>query len=126
MGVAAGAEHLGPAHAESVIGLDGDVLLRDRLVKTRPAGTGIELGTGIKQRRAATDTAVHAGLVVVPKLAAEGALGAFLAGNIELFLGELLFPVGIGFLDLVHGHDSFLRSVRLDFHNPHRFGAGDG
>jgi hypothetical protein len=101
MGVTLAAHHLDPAHAVAVIGFGFDVFFAHRRVETRPAGAGIELSGRAEQLVAAADTPVGAIFVVVPIGAGERALGAFLARDRELLVGQLLFPLVVGFFDLI-------------------------
>src|SRR5512134_44081 len=100
---AARAVHLRAAHEVARVLLRLDRVGRDRLPVGRPAGPGVELVRRAKQRLAAADATVHALLVVVPVLPAERALGAVLARNAVLLVGELLAPLGVGLDDLLDG-----------------------
>jgi two-component system, NarL family, response regulator LiaR len=84
---------LGPLHEEAVVGAQLDVLEVGRLGEAGPAGAGVELGLGGEQLGAAADAAVHAGALLVHVGAAEGPLGAALAGHLELLRGQLLPPL---------------------------------
>ena len=53
-------------------------------------------GLGPEQLGAAAGTAVDAGPVLVPQLAGEGTLGAFLAEDAVLLGGQLGTPFGVG------------------------------
>src|SRR5262249_2518067 len=76
----------------------------DRRRERRPAGAGIEFGARGEQRRAAADARVRALRVVVPILAGERTLRAFLARDLELLRRQLRLPFGFGLDDLVdHG-----------------------
>src|SRR5690554_527887 len=56
MAAAAGTGNLGANHTMTEVRCLGDVFLHCRLVEARPATTGIELGRGIEQQAATTDT----------------------------------------------------------------------
>src|SRR5712671_6490838 len=97
--VALGAEDLGTAHEHAVVVFGGDVFLRGRGREAGPAGAGIELFVAAEERGTAADAAVDALLVVVPVLPGEGALGALLARDGELFGCQILLPLGIALDD---------------------------
>ena len=56
----------------------------DRIEKGGPAAAAVKLRRTLVQRCIAAGTRVHAGLVVLVKLASTGHLGAFLAEHTEL------------------------------------------
>src|SRR6185503_14261852 len=101
--VATRAQHLGALREPAVVLLLRDVLLRHRLEEARPAGAGVELGLGAEERQAAAGALVHARVLGGVVLAGEGALGAVLAHDLVLLLGELGLPLGVGLDDLFHG-----------------------
>ena len=76
---------------QRTVGLLAHPVLRHRRVERRPAGAGIELGVRGEQRRSAADAAIGSLRVVVPVLAGERALGAFLARD-PVLLGSQLRP----------------------------------
>src|SRR6202040_3174234 len=65
----------------------------------RPARPAVEFRVRREQLLATAHAGIGAGAVLVPIFAAEGALGAFLARDVELLRRELRLPFGIGFLD---------------------------
>ena len=79
------AEHFGPHHTETGIGLCAHVVAGDRLVKTRPATPGFEFGCRREQSTGATRAVIHAGLLIVPVLTGEGSLCAVLPKHPVLF-----------------------------------------
>src|SRR5215469_7462108 len=93
--IATAAGHGSAHHAEARVAQLFYVLLRDRLPEARPAGTGLELGIGVEQRRITADAAIQTGLVVVPVLAGEGHLGAVMTGDLESVGRKLLAPLGL-------------------------------
>ena len=96
---AGGAVHLRTQHEEEAAVLFGlDVLLIYGSVEARPARAGVVLRLGAKERRAASDAAVDAFLLVIPVLAGKGPLGAMLPGDPVLLGGELLSPFLFGLL----------------------------
>ncbi|MFM1942999.1 MAG: hypothetical protein RI897_1981 [Verrucomicrobiota bacterium] len=101
VGVAAGAEDFGAAHAVAEVGLGADVFLGKGLEEAGPAGAGIEFGISGEEGEVAADAGVNAGFFVVVESAAEGAFRAFAAGDDVLFGSELLAPFGVGFDDFV-------------------------
>ena len=100
--ITARAKDFGTFHAVTVIDGFGDVVGINRFQKTRPAGAGVEFGSGTEQRQAATDAGINTGLVVVVKCPTERRLGAFAAGDSVLFRCEELAPFGVGFGDFLH------------------------
>jgi hypothetical protein len=62
-----------------------------------PSGSGVELVRALKERLVARDAAVRPLVVAVPVGTGEGALGALAAGDLVLFGGQLLAPLGVGF-----------------------------
>jgi hypothetical protein len=98
--VATRAENFGAFHPVTVVGVGDDIFLGDRLEKAGPAGAGIEFGFGRKQRQPATNAIINARLVIVVKIAAEGALGSLVASDGVLLRGQLLAPFGVRFNNL--------------------------
>lgn len=98
VGVAFGTDHFGALHAEGAVVMGGDGIGFGG-VEAGPSARGIEFSLRFEERLAAAAAGVSAGAVVVPIFSGEGAFGAFLAGDVELFGGELLAPLGFGFLD---------------------------
>jgi hypothetical protein len=112
---AVGAVHLGALHPQQAVHLGLHRIGRQRLEIAGPAGAGIVLGGSVKQRLAAADAGVGAGLLVVGVLACEGAFGRLVPGHVKSqglgpFLGEQGLPLGVGFLDL-EAHDEQLISM---------------
>src|SRR5262245_35564535 len=86
-----------PCHAVAAIGRGLDRTL-NRLVKTRPAGTALELRVGGEERLSAGRARESARTVFVVEWAGTGALRTMLAEHVELLGRERLFPFGVGFL----------------------------
>src|SRR6185437_3021183 len=86
---ALGAVNLGPTHVVARVDVGFHGIGSQRSEEARPARTGIELRVRVEQRLAAAHALVHAVLLGVPVLAGEGPFGALLAGDSELFGGEL-------------------------------------
>ena len=130
MRVALFALHLGSGHSVGAICLSFDILFVDRRPETRPAGAGIKLCVGAEECIAAAHTPVHPLFVVIPIAAGKGPLRSSLAGNLELFWRQLLFPLLFAEYNLVHGHFPFLLSgiAELDDcdHPGTRAGCPDG
>src|ERR687897_2228448 len=84
VGVAGGTAGLGADHAVAAILDAGDATVGDLAVEARPAGAGVEPGVAVEQLGVAHDTAVDAGVLVVPVLAGERPLGAGLLGDVVL------------------------------------------
>ncbi len=101
VGVAALAEHLGAHHAVAVIGLGVDAGVTGRGVKAGPAAARVVLGLGWEEGGAAAHALEGAVGFEVVVFAGEGALGAFLSGDIVLFFGQFLAPFPVGFVDFV-------------------------
>src|SRR4051794_7975336 len=96
MTVATRAKDLDAAHAVAVIRFVHDVLGSHRFEETRPAGTGIELRVGRKERQPTTNAVIDPRLFMIVKDTAERALSAFAARDLILLGGQLLAPLGIG------------------------------
>ena len=93
---AASTENLSPDHAERAIADLGDIFWGERPVEAGPAGAGVELRAGGKERQAATGTEIDAFLVVIEQVAAEGRLGPLGPQNPVGGGAKLLLPLGIG------------------------------
>src|SRR5215472_12289651 len=102
MSIAAAASHSRAHHAEGAVANLFHVLRRDRLPEAWPAGAGIELGAGVKKRRAAADAAIQTLVMLVPVLTGESHLRAVMAGNFESAGRELLLPLAFALHDLGH------------------------
>jgi hypothetical protein len=98
------AHHLGAHHAVRRVAVFLDGVSVERLEEARPSGAGLEFGLRGKQRRTTTDAFVRAVFVAVPVLTREGALGAGLAGDLELFGCEALAPLVVGLGQLFAGN----------------------
>ena len=96
---ATAADDLGATHEQAAILMLGDAFGSERGGEAGPATAGIEFGRRLEQRFAAADAAIGAGILAVPVFAAEGALGAFLAGDVVLHGRELRAPFGFGLAD---------------------------
>ncbi len=97
---AARAGNFSAAHAVSRV-----VMLRHGLRvggnhEARPAASGVELGAGVEEQRAAAGAVVVAGFVVEFERAGEGPFGALLAQDVILLGRKLRAPLGIGLDDL--------------------------
>src|SRR4029079_14246955 len=101
VGAAIATHRFGPGHPVTLV----DVLLHrvggEGLEEARPAGAGLELRVGREQRRIAAHAYVGAVVVTVPVLARERALGAGLAGDLELGRVQTLTPLRVGLGELV-------------------------
>ena len=93
--VAASAEDLGTGHAERYIAYLGDVLRGEWHVEAGPAGAGVELRAGGKERQAAAGTEIDPILVVIEQVAAEGSLGPLGPQNAVGSRAKLLLPLGV-------------------------------
>ena len=107
MRVAEAAGDGGAFHAEADVARLVDIFFGDGLVKTGPAGAGIELGIGVEQRGVATDAAKNAFGVVVGIFVGVGALGSGVARNRERFGRKLFAPLVFGFNHGGQGDDVF-------------------
>src|SRR6476620_8255865 len=99
MRAAAAALDLGPRFAETVVDQFRHVLFSDRLVKTRPSGSGIELVRRFEQRQSARGTVIRSVLVIVVVFACVRTLGSLLPHHIKLCRREQLLPFGVGLND---------------------------
>lgn len=79
------AEHFRANHAVSAVCVLNNARRINGFKVTWPSTACIKLSVRRKEGRAATDTMVNAGGPMIPELAREGALSAFLAGNVVCF-----------------------------------------
>src|ERR1700682_3422786 len=101
---AAAAMHLDPLHSVARVARRGDGARVGRTREAGPARPAVELLLGAEELRAATRAEIAAGLVIVPELAAEGALGARLSEHAGLLERQLAAPLIIALVDrVVHG-----------------------
>src|SRR5258708_263887 len=107
MGIALAALHFGARHAETAVGILGDVLLGDGSPEAGPAGARLELGIGAEQCIVAADTAVETLVVQLVIFAGEGRLSPFFAGNRELLGGELVLPFFVAFDYFFNAHSPY-------------------
>src|SRR5690606_25660719 len=91
----------GSHHSHAAVSNLFHIFAGDRPEVAGPAGAGVKLGVGTKNLVATGGTAIDALFVVIIILTAEGRLGSFLAKHKILLRRELLFPLGIRFIDLV-------------------------
>src|SRR5262245_58535556 len=103
VGSAARAARFHPSHTVALVGVFLDVGALQRLVKTRPARTRLELRSGTEQRRATADTVVHACILGLPVLSREGPLGPRLACHMVLLRSQLSAPFGLGLDHFIFG-----------------------
>src|SRR5690349_4878987 len=103
MGVAVLADDLGAAHEEVVVGPQLDLLEVGRLGEAGPAGAAVELRVRGEQLRPAANAVVHPLALLVPVRARERPLGTGLARHLVLLRRQLLAPLGVRLLDLLHG-----------------------
>src|SRR5690349_18041052 len=96
MAAALWTQNCGTNHEMAVVFFTGNPVLSQRRPKTRPAGARIEFRLGRKKLKAAAGAAVNALFFMVPVLAGEGALRAFLAKHLILFRRQSLPPLGVG------------------------------
>ena len=101
MGVAPGAEHFCPVHAEAVVLFLYDIEIRDGFVVAGPAGTGIEFGCGFEKVSAAADALIYAGLLYVVESAGERLLCLFISGDLILLGRQYLFPLCVRLANLI-------------------------
>ena len=98
---AAGAVTLDADHAVAAVDLGRDAALLDGAREGGPTRARVELVAGVVERVAAAGAGVGAFPVLVPEVPGEGALGAFLAEDLELLLGEEGAPLGLAELEAV-------------------------
>ena len=101
VGITIRASHFGADHAMAPVPVLGDVFLLPRGKETRPSRATVELGLGVKEGRATTDTGIGALVVVIPELASECPLGPLLPGDVILHGTELVAPIFFGFHDAI-------------------------
>src|SRR5579863_7012511 len=97
MGLAAAAGNSSPCHAQGEIRAFMDILLRDRLPETGPAGAGFKFCFRAEQRRITADAAIEPFLMQIPVCARKWPLGSGLARHLEGFSRQLFLPFSIGF-----------------------------
>lgn len=105
VGSAFGADDFFPSHAVSVIHLDIDGCLIDRIPEAGPTGTGLILGLRFEQLGTAADTSIGAILLMFVVFTGEREFRGLLLGHSPLFLGEALLKVCF-----VHGLFKWVRS----------------
>lgn len=95
-------DHFGTFHKETAIISLGNRFRLQRLIKTRPACSGVVFGFRGKKWLATTNTLVNPALFAIPILTRKCPLRAFLPGHLKLLWTQLLFPLRGGLLDLCH------------------------
>jgi hypothetical protein len=127
MSAALAAQGFCAQHPQAAVGMFGNGLVIDGLVKAGPATAGIKLGVVIKQGLPTANTLVAASLPMGFIFAAERALGRRLPGDRKgqgfgPLVSQVLFPLGIGFLDF---HEEQLMAMELaqSGGNPARWSA---
>ena len=125
MAVAIGTTNLGPGHEPAFVDVLGDGLLVDGGPVARPAGARVKFGLRGKQRFAAADAGVCAGLFIGIVGMGVGCLGAVLAGDVVLFRRELGTPFGfrLGYFGRDFGVAHIESVFRSDYLDPNN---GDG
>jgi len=120
--VAACAAHLDPAHAMALVGMLGDMGGVHRLGEARPARSRIIFVDAVEQLELARGAGIDAVGLVVGVAPGIGAFGAGFAQHVELFRGQALAPLGLGEIEMLHGHKHVCaRRVRV---NPGSRGSG--
>src|SRR5271168_5035831 len=103
MRIATRTPRLCAGHAVTGVRVLRDVLAISGGKKTRPSRARIKLRIRAKQQRATTDAVIGPVVMLVPVLAAEGALRARGAGHLILLRSQLLPPLGLCLGDLPPG-----------------------
>ena len=85
VGIAIGAHDLDPCHAVTGIGFSIDVSSDPRSCEAGPTAPGVEFVVRVKQRRAATDAGVNAGILAIVVFAGEGSFRTLATGDLILF-----------------------------------------
>lgn len=101
MGIATATHDLGPTHEEAPVFRLRNACLVGGCVETRPARTGIKFCFRGEQLGVAAHTPVGARCFAIMQFTGKRPFRAFLAGDVKLRLGELVAPLGVGFLDSV-------------------------
>src|SRR5712691_2599053 len=95
VGIAPRAEHLRAGHSQASINFFPHVFLLDRRPKTRPAGAGIKLLGGTKQRQLTSGAFKRARVMNVVERARVGSFSSLLPHHVVLLSREYLLPVCI-------------------------------
>lgn len=91
---AVGARHFRPYHSHTFIFRGFHISFRDHIPKTRPAGAAFKLCVTGKQRLAADDAHIHAGLMIIYVFPAKWRLGTLEKTDSILLGREFLFGFG--------------------------------
>ena len=94
-------ENLDPVHPVAVIRNCANVIRVDRIYKTGPTGTRIELGSGAEEGQSTTDTGIESGCMIVVKRATERTFRTLATGDFILFRSQKIAPFGVSFYDLL-------------------------
>jgi hypothetical protein len=78
-----------------------DCVIVLRLIKTGPTTVGVKLGVSYKQEGVAAATVIATLTLLIEQLSGVGTLSSSHAKHVILKLGELRFPLLIGFIDFV-------------------------
>src|SRR5690242_1363953 len=96
------AHHFGSPHHETVVLFGFNILFGNRRPETRPAGARVELGIGREKVIPTAGTPIHSLFMMIPILPGERSLGALLAADVILLVGQLFLPFIFAFFDLIH------------------------
>src|SRR5579884_2950804 len=108
---AAAAGDLGADHPEAGVGRFGNGAVMSRRDKARPSGAGIEFRVRAEELRAAADAFVGSTFVMIPILAGERRLGAFLARDVILLGRQLTPPLGFRLVNFFYHLELDARQV---------------
>src|SRR2546422_8769277 len=112
MGIAMGRADFGTHGEQRSVRLLVDVRRLERLREARPPGAGLELVERAEQRLPRHDVHVDPGLVVVPELVCERALGGVVLGHLVLQRSQRAPQLGVAWLLEMHRVPSLLAGLR--------------
>jgi len=118
MRVAAGTVDFRSHHEPTFVGRRAHCICTQRCTIARPSSTGIKFAVRRKERGGATHTVIGARFVVVPQVAAKGALCAMFSRDVELLRRETSGPL-FGGLAYLLGHASNERDAHTPRQRPH-------
>jgi hypothetical protein len=119
VGIASCTEYFRSLHAKAVVIFQSDIQIRNRLVVTWPARSGVKFDESSKQVRPAPYALIYTRFLDSIEYAGKRAFCPLFAGDMILLRSQYRFPLSIRFMNLINVYYFVLTAVEYaySFHN---------